>query len=136
MLVELPLAEVIDKITILEIKQARIKDPARLTNVHAELAALRGAWAQAGHPYLHELHEAGELAEVNGQLWDVEDALRELEAAADFGPGFVQLARSVYHLNDRRAALKKALNLRLGSRLVEEKSYADYGGHGGGARGG
>jgi len=134
-LVELPLAEVIDKITILEIKQVRIKDPDRLANVRAELAALRGAWAEAGHPFLFELEEAEELAIVNEQLWEVEDALRAREAAADFGFVFVHMARSVYRLNDRRAALKKALNLRLGSRLVEEKSYADYGGQGGGPRG-
>ncbi len=67
------------------------------------------------------------LAEVNEKLWVVEDELREHERRGDFGPGFVRLARSVYHLNDGRASRKRAINVALGSELVEEKSYADYG---------
>jgi hypothetical protein len=125
--VELPLGDVVDKITILRIKARRIADPAKVANVRRELDVLEAAWAAAGHPSLDRLANAAALAEVNEQLWDVEDALREHERRGDFGPEFVRLARSVYHLNDGRAARKRAINLELGSALVEEKSYAGYG---------
>ncbi len=119
--------ELIDKVTILEIKAARLTGEAALANVRRELAALRPVEAEAaGEPRLAPLRAA--LAEVNATLWDIEDRIREKEAASDFGAEFVELARAVYRTNDRRAAIKREINRLLASDLVEEKSYADYGG--------
>jgi hypothetical protein len=126
MKVELPLAEVIDKITILRIKAARIEDPARLHNVREELRTLEATWAAESAVQLADLEGMAELLGVNERLWDVEDALRLLERAQRFDAEFVALARSVYVLNDERAAWKRRINDRLGSRLVEEKSYQPY----------
>jgi tetratricopeptide (TPR) repeat protein len=118
--------ELIDKITILEIKTERIRDSLKLANVRAELAELTAARAR-GLPDSAELARlTSELKTVNEALWQIEDAIRECERAQDFGPHFIQLARSVYQCNDRRAALKRQINERLGSRLIEEKSYAAY----------
>ncbi len=118
--------ELIDKLTILTIKSERIADSARLSNVCRELEALarEAERAQVGYPEgaLACLGQA--LLEVNRQLWDVEDALRRCERDGEFGSGFVGLARSVYRLNDERAALKRRINAASGSALVEEKSYA------------
>lgn len=124
--IEVSPGELIDKITILEIKAERIADAAKLGNVLAELEVLRSARAAsvAGDPRLDRL--AGALRQVNEALWEVEDALRDCERAGEFGPRFVGLARSVYLTNDRRAALKREINALLGSRLVEEKSYRPY----------
>ena len=118
--------ELLDKIAILEIKAARIADPAKNANVRVELAALARVRDEtvAASVELDRLSRA--LREVNEALWDIEDAIRDCEAAADFGPRFVELARSVYRTNDRRAALKREINLLLGSELIEEKSYAPY----------
>jgi len=127
MKVDLPLGDVVDKITILRIKMERIRDPGKRENVSRELTALVTAWTEAGHPALESLQDYADLADVNERLWVVEDELRDLERSGDFGSEFVRLARSVYHLNDRRAARKRAINTALGSALVEEKSYADYG---------
>lgn len=117
--------ELIDKIVILEIKAARFADPGKLGNVRRELSAL--AAARARHvppsPDLDALEAS--LKAVNLRLWDAEEALRDHERAADFGPGFVRLARSVYRLNDERAALKRRINLAAGSRLIEEKGYGE-----------
>jgi hypothetical protein len=122
-LVPVSWGEVIDKITILRIKAGRITRPAALANVQTELQALEAIAASvlAGEPALQSLE--ARLATVNAGLWDVEDALRASEAAADFGPQFVALARSVYKLNDERAALKRTINDIVGSSIVEEKSY-------------
>lgn len=125
MKVDVPLGDVVDRITINRIKVARIADPKRVQHAQQELNALCVAWGEAGHPQVDSLPETARLAEVNGRLWEVEDALRDKEAAQDFGDGFVQLARQVYALNDRRAAYKRAINERLDSTLVEVKSYAD-----------
>ena len=125
MQVDVPLGDVVDRITINRIKVARIADPERARHAQNELNALCAAWTEAGHPALDSLPETAQLAEVNERLWEVEDALREREAAQDFGDRFVQLARQVYALNDRRAAHKRAINHRLDSTLVEVKSYAD-----------
>lgn len=119
--------ELIDKITILEIKQARIADPVKRHNVSHELTQLQAAWdtsAAAQGVAIDDLREA--LKAVNEALWDVEDDIRDKERAQAFDAAFIALARAVYHQNDRRAALKREINLRLGSALVEEKSYADY----------
>jgi hypothetical protein len=127
LLIEVPAGELIDKITILEIKAERIADPEKLRHVRAELAALT-AVRDAALPASPELATlAAQLKAVNEALWQVEDAVRACERRQDFGPRFVELARSVYRHNDRRAALKRAVNELLGSRLVEEKSYAPYG---------
>jgi hypothetical protein len=123
-LVEISLGELLDKLTILQIKSERIADEAKLRNVRQEMEALTAARARATPQPPAELERlVTELRTVNEALWDVEDALRRAEAARDFGPHFIELARSVYRHNDRRAALKRQINELLGSRLVEEKSY-------------
>lgn len=114
--------ELIDKITILEIKAARIADPAKRANVERELTALQHLADEQGLVAgLEPL--ADELAEVNRRLWEVEDALRALEAAGRFDITFVELARSVYRENDLRAALKKQINILANSAIVEEKLH-------------
>lgn len=121
--------EILDKITILEIKSERMTDAAALANVRRELGLLRQVEAQvAGEGGLAEL-KAG-LRDVNLALWEIEDEIRAKEAQSDFGRDFVELARAVYKTNDSRAAIKRQINGLLGSELVEEKSYADYGASG------
>jgi hypothetical protein len=125
-LVPIAPGELIDKITILEIKNERIEDAAKRANVRLELVALSEV-RDAAVPASAELRElTAALKSVNETLWEVEDDIREHERREDFGPGFVELARSVYKTNDRRAALKRDINTLLGSALVEEKSYAPY----------
>lgn len=113
--------DVLDRITILQIKTARIPNPDKRAHAAREMAVLEAAWSAAGLPA--DLPERALLTEVNTALWEVEDRLREREAAQDFGPEFVAEARSVYRINDERAALKRRVNLALGSDLVEVKSY-------------
>ncbi|TVQ91425.1 MAG: hypothetical protein EA397_10250 [Deltaproteobacteria bacterium] len=127
MKVEVPHAEVIDKITILQLKITRLPSARARANARRELDALDAAWRDHDLPAWRGLPEAQELAQVNEALWQVEDALRQHEAAEDFGERFIALARSVYQLNDRRAQLKRQLNERLGSPLLEEKSYGGDG---------
>jgi hypothetical protein len=124
--IEVGPGELIDKLTILEIKQARITDPAKLANVTTELASLARTRDQAiaPSPALDAL--TAELKRINQQLWDIEDDIRACERARDFGPRFVALARAVYHHNDQRAATKRRINDLLSSTIVEEKSYAGY----------
>ena len=124
--VEIAPGELIDKITILEIKAARIADADKRVNVMAELATLSDARAAAIPPDGEIDRLAAELNAVNEALWDIEDDIRACDRDSDFGPRFVELARAVYRTNDRRAELKRAINLHLGSRLVEEKSYKPY----------
>jgi hypothetical protein len=115
--------ELLDKLTILRLKAARIADAEKRANVARELATLEAIW-RAEVPQRAELRgEEEALARVNAALWEVEDALREREAAGRFDGEFVALARSVYRHNDERAAIKRRVNLALGSALVEEKSY-------------
>ena len=124
-LVPISPGELLDKITILEIKLARIADPAKLANVRRELEALGAVEATLGPAdSLPALRQS--LRAINETLWEIEDDIRDCERAGDFGPRFVELARAVYHTNDRRAAVKREVNLALGSRLIEEKSYAAY----------
>lgn len=117
--------ELIDKLTILEIKRARIACAAARANVEREHRALsavaRGARRRAGMEAL-----VARLAAINAALWDIEDAIRAEEAAGRFGAEFVRLARSVYRRNDERAVVKRHINDLLGSALVEEKSYASF----------
>ena len=118
--------EVLDKITILEIKSERMEDPDKLANVRTELALLRETWARsvAEDEVVRRLH--GELKQINEALWEIEDDIRDKERVKEFDERFIELARSVYFTNDKRSQVKKELNLHLGSQIVEEKSYQDY----------
>ena len=118
--------ELIDKITILEIKSARMDDPEKLKNVRTELALLT-ATRDAEVPASDELGELTDrLREANEKLWVIEDDIRDCESAGDFGETFIGLARAVYQTNDERARLKREINLLLGSAILEEKSYKPY----------
>ncbi|RFF31241.1 DUF6165 family protein [Wenzhouxiangella sediminis] len=118
--------ELLDKLSILEIKLERIDDEAKLANVRREHELLWSVWQDAGLEDGDIDALRGRLREVNEALWEIEDAIREEERDGRFGDHFVELARSVYLRNDERAALKKRVNERLGSEIVEEKSYSDY----------
>jgi hypothetical protein len=126
LLVPISPGELIDKITILEIKSERIQDAAKLHNVRTELALLTDTWKASPFSATDISADWSALREVNAKLWDIEDDIREKERAGDFGPGFIELARAVYFTNDVRAAIKRRINTALGSVLVEEKSYSDY----------
>lgn len=115
--------ELLDKITILEIKSERMTDEAKLKNVRHELGLLRKVWDASGAVGVDDLHQG--LKAINERLWVIEDDIRDKEKAQAFDEQFIDLARSVYFTNDQRAEIKKEINLRLGSELVEEKSYAD-----------
>lgn len=127
MKVEISTGELLDKLSILEIKLLNINDPKKSKNVYKELAVL--------NPYFQDLlDEYGldiknlyiKLSNINKSLWNIEDAIRDKEKAEEFDEEFVELARSVYIMNDQRAAVKKEINLLTKSELVEEKSYSDY----------
>lgn len=118
--------ELIDKITILEIKSRRIADDAKLANVRNELDMLNATWANSDASQTGISDERAHLLAVNETLWDIEDRIRLKERAQAFDQEFIELARSVYFRNDERAAFKREINLKLGSELVEEKSYQDY----------
>jgi len=118
--------ELLDKITILRIKSARISDPAKLANVRVELETLERTWHDSGAATLASKDDERALQRVNEALWDIEDLIRDREAAQQFDARFVTLARSVYTTNDERAEIKKRINNALGSRIVEEKSYKPY----------
>lgn len=124
--VEVSAGELIDKITILEIKAERIADPDKVANVRRELRSLAAARSEVlpSSPDLDEL--TAELRRINERLWEIEDDIRDCERKSDFGERFIELARAVYRTNDRRAAAKRRINELLGSELVEEKDYADY----------
>ena len=117
--------ELLDKITILRIKSERMTAPEKLANVRLELALLENIWSQLGG-VAAVAAEVDALQAVNAELWDIEDRIRAKEAAGSFDQEFIELARAVYHRNDERAALKKRVNVALGSRIVEEKSYQPY----------
>ncbi len=118
--------ELIDKITILEIKSERIADEKKLVNVRHELNLLEQTWQESPGASQDIAGERAELKRINEALWEIEDEIRLKEADADFGPRFIELARAVYVTNDERAAVKRRINDQLGSEIVEEKSYADY----------
>ena len=126
LLAPVSVGEFLDKLTILEIKSDRIKDPEKLDNIRHELHQLRDTWQNSDYAEATLEPEYSRLKAVNETLWKIEDDIRELERTQRFTADFIALARAVYVTNDERAALKKALNLKLGSDLVEEKSYADY----------
>ena len=126
--VETPVAigELIDKITILEIKVERLTDAAKRKNVVAELSVLRARRDQAV-PQSPRLDALGaQLKAVNERIWELEDSIRDCERRVDFGPKFIAVARSIYRTNDERAAVKRQINVALGSDLIEEKSYKAY----------
>ena len=118
--------EVLDKITILEIKSERMSDPEKVANVEVELALLQKTWANSVIPdaLIADLHD--QLKQINEALWEIEDDIRDKERLKEFDQHFIELARKVYFTNDRRSQVKKELNLHLGSQIIEEKSYQDY----------
>jgi hypothetical protein len=125
-LVPISPGELLDKITILRIKSQRIEDVAKLANVRLELELLERTWQQSGANAPEIAADERALQSVNERLWDIEDRIRDKEAVQTFDRDFIELARAVYVANDERAALKKRINQKLGSRIVEEKSYRPY----------
>ena len=125
MKIEVSIGEVVDKYTILMIKSSKIQDPAKLENVNKELTYLIDVLKKED-PLMTDYALTKALFEINKELWKVEDELRDLERAKDFGKEFVTLARNVYKLNDKRADIKKEINMKHNSDFVEEKSYQPY----------
>jgi vacuolar-type H+-ATPase subunit I/STV1 len=125
-LVPISPGELLDKITILRIKSARMTDEAKLRNVRVELEALEQTWRDSGAAIPAVAEDEAALQRVNEELWDIEDRIRDKERAKEFDAVFIELARAVYVTNDERARFKKNINVTLGSRLVEEKSYQPY----------
>jgi hypothetical protein len=126
-MIEVPVSwgEMIDKITILEIKAERMSDPVKIANVKRELDFLSDRLGPArGNVEVGALTD--QLRTVNAALWDIEDEIRECERAQNFGPRFIELARSVYFTNDKRSDIKRSINLALSSGIIEEKSYRPY----------
>ncbi len=124
--VEISPGELIDKITILEIKLDRIEDAEKRVNVKHEFEILTAARDGAIKPTPELERLSTELKQANARLWEIEDDIRDCERAKDFGAAFVALARAVYVTNDKRSRLKRRINELLGSGLIEEKSYAAY----------
>lgn len=123
---EISVGEFLDKVTILEIKSERIKDAAKLENIHKELNTLRKTWAASAFSQQDIAAEIADLKAINEKLWVIEDDIRIKESQGAFDQEFIELARSVYVVNDQRATAKRVINIKVGSELVEEKSYEDY----------
>jgi hypothetical protein len=124
--VEIAAGELIDKITILEIKLDQISEPAKRANIRREYELLSTVLQEQVEPGEELAELTAALKAANQELWHIEDDIRARERAKDFGPEFIALARSVYQTNDRRAALKREINALLQSAIIEEKSYAAY----------
>lgn len=126
MIVETPVSvgELVDKITILRIKSRRIKDQSKLENINKELQQLVAVFSSLTIPDI--LMDFIALEDINRELWEIEDNIREKERSKQFDEEFIELARSVYITNDKRSDVKKQINLKVGSDLVEEKSYEQY----------
>jgi len=124
--VEISPGELIDKLTILDIKLERISDPDKLANIRKERDTLMRTFRQHVQATPETTTLMAELRATNAALWDIEDDIRDHERDANFGESFITLARSVYRMNDQRAAIKRRINDLLGSELVEEKSYSAY----------
>jgi len=124
--VELSYGEMLDKITILQIKSERISDAGKVANVNKELNLLNSLWQADEKSGIDISEEFSKLKKINEALWDIEDDIRDKERAKEFDERFIELARAVYVTNDQRADIKRVINVKLGSDLVEEKSYADY----------
>jgi hypothetical protein len=125
-LVPISPGELLDKITILRIKAARMRDATKVANVKHELALLEKTWRDSGAAAVDLDTGEADLTRVNEKLWVIEDEIRDEERARRFGDKFIELARAVYVTNDERAAIKKRINTLLGSTIVEEKSYQQY----------
>jgi hypothetical protein len=125
-LVPISPGELLDKITILRIKAARMSDPVKVSNVKHELALLEKTWKDSGAAAVNLGSEEANLTTVNEKLWVIEDEIRDEERARRFTEKFIELARAVYFTNDERAQIKKRINTLLGSTIVEEKSYKSY----------
>ena len=125
-LVPISPGELLDKITILRIKAARMTDATKVRNVRLELDLLEKTWRDSGSASPEVAADETALQRVNEALWDIEDKIRDKELAQAFDAEFIELARAVYVTNDERAAVKKRINVALGSRIVEEKSYKPY----------
>ena len=125
-LVPISPGELLDKITILQIKSERIDDEAKLANVNRELEQLSSVWRQSVESDDEIVALAAKLKSINEALWEIEDDIRDEERNKRFGERFIELARAVYVTNDERAEAKKQVNLHLNSSIVEEKSYQDY----------
>jgi hypothetical protein len=123
--VEVSIGEVIDKLTILSIKLQKINDQNKLKNIRKEYNWLKEGLEKTGIDISSE--EVKQLEKINLRLWDIEDKIRLKEAKKEFDQDFIELARSVYYNNDKRAAVKKKINLKFGSEVIEEKEYTDYG---------
>jgi|TARA_B100001778_G_scaffold278216_1_gene242100 hypothetical protein len=127
MLVEISPGELLDKISILELKMLKIEDEDKLSNIKKEFHTLNPLCVKLFEEYGAKMQNLYlELAKYNGQLWDIEDWIRDCEREKRFDAEFIQLARSVYVTNDRRSKVKKEINILTNSELVEEKSYKDY----------
>ncbi len=124
MKIDVSIGELVDKVTILSIKLERITDPVKVENIRREYELLLPAMRECGIEVASP--EFTQLREVNLTLWDIEDRIRIKEAEQSFDQEFIELARSVYQINDRRAELKRQINLANNSPLVEEKHYVDY----------
>ena len=124
--IDISVGELLDKITILEIKQERISDAEKLKNINNELRILKNQWQESGFASEALSTEIDSLKKINIKLWEIEDAIREKEKAQSFDEEFIELARSVYFTNDKRAEIKNTINKKTGSGLVEEKSYSEY----------
>jgi hypothetical protein len=118
--------ELLDKITILRIKSNRMSDAQKLANVRIELKVLEETWSASPYAKSDIAADVNALLLVNERLWVIEDDIRNKERAREFDAEFIRLARAVYVENDERAAIKRRINLKLGSTIVEEKSYAKY----------
>ncbi|HLN21613.1 MAG TPA: DUF6165 family protein [Bacteroidales bacterium] len=123
MKIEVSNGEIIDKLTIIQIKLERITDPEKLNNLHKEFKILSEA-ASSVLKTDDPLYKA--LYDVNCELWEIEDRIRDLERNRDFGDEFIETARSVYYRNDKRSEIKREINLKTSSGLIEEKSYGKY----------
>jgi len=124
--VDISAGELIDKLTILQIKAERIGDPSKLNNVQIALRHFSEIRDTALSPSDKLTRLEKRLKALNKKLWDTEDEIRNCEAAKNFGPRFIELARSIYQTNDKRANVKKQIDELFGSTLTDEKSYADY----------
>ena len=124
--VELSVGELLDKISILQIKAERIVDPSKLENINKELDVLMSLWKDSAYSNNNLESETNELKAINEELWDIEDKIRDKERNQVFDKGFIELARAVYITNDKRAGIKRIINSKTGSELIEEKSYSDY----------
>ncbi len=124
--VDISFGELLDKITILQIKSERITDAAKLQNIHHELELLQSIWEKSDEVKIDIKFEIYELKNINEKLWDIEDDIRTKEFNKEFDEDFIALARAVYVTNDQRADFKRKINVKLNSELVEEKSYAQY----------